>query len=176
MCCQSSSEVLFGRIFCAGIYLMKNSMESQINKPEIKHISYFVRWRGVYYALGYLVQSKLMFSPDIIKFNSTILFVQVLWPFWLCTAELILILLNNFLIFFCLKPLLLSWKWLVCILENIIHTSGRAFTGFCGRLTWEITIWQKVIGSKVQTDRYLDIARHWNIKETCATHDLKAGI
>lgn len=73
MCCQSSSEVLFGRICCAGIYLMKISMGSQVNKLEIKHISYFVRWMGVYCAPGYLVQSKLMSSTGMIKFNSTIL-------------------------------------------------------------------------------------------------------
>lgn len=28
---------------CGGIDLMKNSMDSQINKPEIKHISYLVK-------------------------------------------------------------------------------------------------------------------------------------
>lgn len=37
MCCQYSSEVLFDRSGCASIDVMKNSMDSQINKPEIKY-------------------------------------------------------------------------------------------------------------------------------------------
>lgn len=45
MCCQSSSEELFGRISCSDIYLIKATMYPQTNKPEKTCIT-FLSGRG----------------------------------------------------------------------------------------------------------------------------------